>query len=75
MRGKGGRQQSSGGDRWWGIQREGGSGEKNPKGEKTKADKEIGIRGRGERRGGIGSDKGNRVKMSKQRRHKEKGWG
>lgn len=28
MVGKDGREQSSGGDRWWGIQREGGSEEK-----------------------------------------------
>lgn len=42
---------------------------------KPKADEEIRIRGGGERRGGMGSDKGNRVKMSKQRSHKEKGSG
>lgn len=39
-------------------------GGKNPKGWKNKADWEIGIRGGGERRGGTGSDKGNRLKWA-----------
>lgn len=45
MRGKDGREQSSGGDRWWGIQREGGSA-----GKKTQRVKKQGrLRNRNQR--------------------------